>query len=52
MGFFENKTWYWVSNTFDGALTAKQMVGIAASLIPVGNNPVVPAGIGTLTQGL
>jgi LCP family protein required for cell wall assembly len=52
VGFFENKTWYWIANTFDGALTPKQMVGIAGSLIPVGHRTVVPAGIGSLTHRL
>ena len=52
VGFWQNKTWYWVSNTFSGALTPSEMVGIAASLQPEGRATKAPAGVGLLTRGL
>jgi LCP family protein required for cell wall assembly len=50
VGFFQNHTWYWTSNSFDGALTNAEMVGIAASLQPATQAVHVPVGVGTLTQ--
>lgn len=52
VGFYDNHTWYWVSNTFSGALTPKEMVGIAASLQPAGAAIKAPSGLGSLTAGL
>ena len=52
VGFFRNHTWYWVSNTFGGALTGAQMVGIAASLQPATRPIRAPADVGLLTRGL
>jgi len=52
VGFWQNHTWYWVSNTFSGALTPAEMVGIAASLQPAGRAVAAPKGLGALTRGL
>jgi len=52
VGFWQNHTWYWVSNTFSGALTPAEMVGIAASLQPAGHTIAAPKGLGALTRGL
>ena len=52
VGFYDNHTWYWISNTFSGALTPKEMVGIAASLQPSGWAIKAPTGLGTLTAGV
>jgi polyisoprenyl-teichoic acid--peptidoglycan teichoic acid transferase len=52
VGFWDHHTWYWVSNTFSGALTPKQMVGIAASLQSAAYATKAPSGLGTLTRGL
>ena len=52
VGFWQNHTWYWVSNTFSGALTPAEMVGIAASLQPAIRPVVAPKGLGLLTRGL
>jgi hypothetical protein len=50
VGFFQTHTWYWISNTFDGALTNAQMVGIAASLQPASQAVHAPTGVGLLTR--
>jgi len=52
VGFWQNHTWYWISNTFSGALTPAEMVGIAASLQPAGHAIAAPKGLGLLTHGL
>ena len=52
VGFWQNHTWYWISNTFSGALTPAEMVGIAASLQPAGHRVAAPKGLGLLTHGL
>lgn len=52
VGFWQNHTWYWISNTFSGALTPSEMVGIAASLQSPGHAIVAPKGLGLLTHGL
>lgn len=52
VGFWQNHTWYWISNTFSGALTPAQMVGIAASLQPSSRPVAAPKGLGLLTHGL
>jgi len=52
VGFWQNQTWYWISNTFSGALTPAEMVGIAASLQPAGHAIAAPKGVGLLTRGL
>jgi LCP family protein required for cell wall assembly len=51
-GFWQNHTWYWISNTFSGALTPAEMVGIAASLQPASHAIAAPKGLGLLTHGL
>ncbi len=52
VGFWQNQTWYWISNTFSGALTPAEMVGIAASLEPAADAVAAPKGVGLLTRGL
>lgn len=52
VGFFQDKTWYWISNTFDGALSPAQILGIAASLQPAHEAIHAPAGVGALTRSL
>ena len=52
VGFWQNHTWYWVSNTFSGALTPAEMVGIAAGLQPAARPVAAPKGLGLLTHGL
>ncbi len=52
VGFWQNHTWYWISNTFSGALSPAEMVGIAASLQPAGHRVAAPKGLGLLTHGL
>jgi hypothetical protein len=52
VGFWQNQTWYWISNTFSGALTPAEMVGIAASLEPAGDAVAAPKGVGLLTRDL
>lgn len=52
VGFWQDKTWYWVSNTFDGALSPAQILGIAASLQPATKAIHAPAGVGALTRSL
>jgi LCP family protein required for cell wall assembly len=52
VGFWQNHTWYWISNTFSGALTPAEMVGIAAGLQPAARPVAAPKGLGLLTHGL